>query len=89
VISVNYGPKNSELMTAMGLERFHQQLEHIDDERLREQFMELHQCSGEVTDMLRVRSAEYREIVSMQWSTLTSTILIPAQRRRSAKLGRR
>jgi polysaccharide pyruvyl transferase WcaK-like protein len=89
VISVNYGPKNSELMTAMGLERFHQQLEHIDDERLREQFMELQQCSGEVTDMLRVRSAEYREIVSMQWSTLTSTILIPAQRRRSAKLGRR
>jgi polysaccharide pyruvyl transferase WcaK-like protein len=78
VISVNYLPKNGALMSDLGLGRFHQPLEELDGERLREQFLDLQRSSVEVAGALTARCREYRERLEEQWSVLARMLPAPA-----------
>jgi polysaccharide pyruvyl transferase WcaK-like protein len=79
VISINYLPKNGELMADMGLGKFHQPLEQLDEQYLREQFIELERSSGQIAGLMAAKRREYRDRVEQQWAVLKSTILPPAR----------
>jgi polysaccharide pyruvyl transferase WcaK-like protein len=74
-LAISYGPKHGELMNDLGLGRFVQQIEKIDGEYLREQFLDLQRSSGEVARLMAAKSREYRHLVDQQWSVIESTIL--------------
>jgi polysaccharide pyruvyl transferase WcaK-like protein len=72
-ISLSYRAKNGELLNDLGLERFHQPLEDLDDERLREQFLDL-QRSAEVAHRMAAKYPIYRDQVALQWSEFVSAV---------------
>jgi polysaccharide pyruvyl transferase WcaK-like protein len=74
-ISIDYKTKNGELMSDMGLGRFHQPLEHLDGELLKEQFIDLERSASEVVERMAKKKSEYRNLVAQQWSLLRNTIL--------------
>lgn len=75
VISLNYRPKNGELMTALGLERFQHPLDLSDGDRIRRQFTELRGKADDVARQLEARSREYRRRTEQQWTRLERTVL--------------
>ena len=81
VISIDYMPKNGELMSGMGLGRFHQKLHSVNEERLRHQFADLDRSSLEVADILTAKSLEYRDLVHNQWTTLMAVLTSSGGRR--------
>jgi polysaccharide pyruvyl transferase WcaK-like protein len=74
VISVDYLPKNGVLMTDLGLAEFHQPLEELDDERLRQQFLQLQRSAEQIPAQLTARRSEYHRRVGEQWSELRRAI---------------
>lgn len=74
-ISINYRAKNGEILNYMGLGRFHQPLEDLDGERLREQFLDLQRSAEDVAHRMVTTSRTYRDQVELQWSTLLSTVM--------------
>lgn len=75
VISIDYKPKNGELMANMGLGRFHQPLEHLDEDLLRSQFLDLQRSADEVAKTLAAATLEYRDLTDRQWSVLRRSVL--------------
>jgi len=74
VISIDYMPKNMQLLTGMGLGGFHQALQHVDGERLRRQFADLERSSAEVVEILDGKRREYRDLVHHQWAALMAVL---------------
>lgn len=77
VISISYKRKNSELMKGLGFSRFHQPLESLDDQLLREQFIELQRSARELSEQMVDKCDEYRKRVQEQWLVLNTTVLAP------------
>ena len=77
VISINYMPKNGELMNDMGLGEFHQPLEHLDEQHLRKQFIDLERSSAHISELMAGKRREYRDRLEQQWSALWGTVLPP------------
>jgi polysaccharide pyruvyl transferase WcaK-like protein len=73
-ISLSYRAKNGELLNDLGLERFHQPLEDLDDERLREQFLDLQRSAEEVAHRMAAKYPIYRDQVALQWSEFVSAV---------------
>jgi polysaccharide pyruvyl transferase WcaK-like protein len=71
-ISLSYRAKNDELLDDLGLERFHQPLDELDDERLRKQFLDLQRSAEEVAHRMVAKYPIYRDQVAVQWSEFVS-----------------
>jgi polysaccharide pyruvyl transferase WcaK-like protein len=73
-ISLSYRAKNDELLDDLGLERFHQPLDELDDERLRKQFLDLQRSAEEVAHRMVAKYPIYRDQVAVQWSEFVSAV---------------
>lgn len=69
-VSIGYSSKNDQLMKQFGLEAYCQQMDALDFGRLREQFLELLQQSGEYAVEIRACSDRFRDQLEEQYAWL-------------------
>lgn len=77
-ISINYRAKNGEILNDLDLSRFHQPLQALDDEKLREQFLDLQRSAADASRRMVERSRAYRDELDVQWKALLGAV-IPRQ----------
>jgi len=70
VVSISYGPKNTELMIAMGLAEFDQAIDKIDDALLSEQCLHLERSIAKISSQVERTKEEFQALVNQQWSIL-------------------
>jgi len=73
-ISIGYAPKNTVLMTDMGLAEYCQDVSSLDVPRLTEQFISLQSRAVEVRKMIAAHNAENVRLVQQQFAELSAVV---------------
>lgn len=68
VISLSYHEKNTSLVRGVGLERYWQQIDHLDVDRLVEQLVDLGKNASSLTPYIKQRAECYRESLDEQYT---------------------
>jgi polysaccharide pyruvyl transferase WcaK-like protein len=68
VVSISYDPKNDSLMAGVGLAEYCQHIDHLDLDKLVEQFIELEKNVKNLRPCIKQKIEEYRNALDEQYA---------------------
>jgi polysaccharide pyruvyl transferase WcaK-like protein len=74
VIALSYNEKNDSLMAEVGLAEYCQPLDHLDVDRLIEQFVKLEKNADNITLYLKQKTEEYRRALDEQYTFIFNVV---------------